>query len=102
MRSAVSSTEIGSGSFQVVSSSSGHGEARRVDLGEAEAGERVLDAAAQLLVAGEQAVHLAARRERERDVLEPEAGDLLDHVDLARDVACPPGRDDDLAARRAG
>ena len=73
-------------------------QARRVDLGEAEPGERVLDAAAELLVAGEQAVHLAARGERERDVLEPEAGDLLDHVHLAGDVACPPGRDDDLAA----
>ena len=60
MRSAVSSTEIGSGSFQVVSSSGR--EARRVDLGEAEADERVLDAAAELLLAREQAVHLAARR----------------------------------------
>ena len=33
----------------------------------------------------------------ERHVLEPEAGDLLDHVDLARHVAGAPGRGDDLA-----
>ena len=46
------------------------------------------------------AEHLAARRQRERDVLEPEARDLLDDVDLARHVARAPGRDDDLGRRR--
>ena len=76
-------------------------EARRVGLGEAEADERVLDAAAQLLLAGERAEHLAARGQRERHVLEPEARDLLDDVDLARHVARAPGRDDHVARLRA-
>ena len=38
--------------------------------------------------------------QRVRHVLEPEARDLLDHVDLARDVARAPGRDDDVRRRR--
>ena len=96
MRSAVSSTEIGSGSFHVVSSSGT--QARRVRLGEAEADERVLDAAAERLLARQPAEHLAPRRQRVRHVLEPEARDLLDHVDLARDVAGAPGRHDDVLA----
>ena len=82
VRSAVSSTEIGSGSFHGVSVVGD--EARRVGLGEAEADERVLDAAPELLLARERAEHLAARGQRERHVLEPEARDLLDDVDLAR------------------
>ena len=53
-------------------------QARRVGLGEAEADERVLDAAAQLLLARQRAEHLAPRRQRERHVLEAEARDLLD------------------------
>ena len=69
-------------------------EARGVDLGEAEPGEDVLDPAAQLLLAGQRALHLTAGGERERHVLEPEAGDLLDDVDLAGRVAGAPGRGD--------
>ena len=71
-------------------------QARRVRLGEAEADEGVLDPAAQLLLARQPAEHLAPRGQRVRHVLEPEARDLLDHVDLARDVARAPGRDDDV------
>ena len=67
-------------------------EARRVRLGEAEPDERVLDAAPELLLARERAEHLAPRGQRERHVLEPEARDLLDDVDLARDVAGAPRR----------
>ena len=70
---------------------------RRVRLGEPEAGERVLDAPAEPLDRRERAEHLPPRRKRERDVLEPEPRDLLDDVDLARDVPRAPGRRDDLA-----
>ena len=49
MRSAVSSTEIGSGSFHVVVVVGP--QRRRVRLGEAEADEHVLDPAAQRLLA---------------------------------------------------
>src|SRR5207245_1652789 len=75
----------------------GGDDAGRVRLGEAEADERVLEAAAQLLLACENAEHLAACGERERNVFETEARDLLDHVDLARDVARAPRRGDDVA-----
>ena len=65
---------------------------RRVRLCEPEAREGVLDATEQLLFARERAEHHASRRQRERDVVEAEARDLLDDVDLSRDVACAPGR----------
>src|SRR5437667_271057 len=42
----------------------------------------------------------SAPGQRERHILEPEAGDLFDHVDLARDVAGAPGRRLDLAVLR--
>ena len=93
-----SSTEIGSGSFQVRVVVGA--QARRVRLGEAEADERVLDAAAELLLARQRAEHRAPRGQRERDVLEPEARDLLDDVDLAGHVAGAPGRRDDARRRR--
>ncbi len=60
---------------------------RRVDLGEAQPDQRVLDPATQLLAARQRPEHRAAQRERERHVLEPEARHLLDDVDLARHVA---------------
>jgi hypothetical protein len=75
-------------------------ERRRVRLGEAEPRERVLDAAQQLLLARQAAEHRAPRRQRERHVVEAEAGDLLDHVHFARDVARAPGRCGDGAVRR--
>ena len=68
-------------------------EAPRVGLGEAAARHDVLDEAAEPLILREAAEHLAPRGQRERDVVEPEACDLLHEVDLARDVAGPPGRD---------
>ena len=52
------------------------------------------------LLAREPAGHLAAQRQRLGHLVELEARDLLDHVDLARDVAGAPGRDDDLAVPR--
>ena len=68
---------------------------RRVRLGEPEAGQRVLDAATQPLDRRQRAEHRLPRRKREGDVLEPESRDLLDDVDLARDVpGAEGGRDD--------
>src|SRR5262245_20204903 len=49
----------------------------RVDLREAEPDEGLLEAPAQLLLPCQAAEHLAASGQRERDVLEAEAGDLL-------------------------
>src|SRR5207302_9051286 len=62
-------------------------ERRRVHLRKAEADEDVLDPAAQALVGGQLPEHLAPHGQRERNVGQPEARDLLDDVDLARDVA---------------
>ena len=67
----------------------------RVDLGEAETDEHLLDSAAELLLARQRAEHLTPLGQREGDVLEPEADDLLDDVDLTRDVARAPGRHHD-------
>ena len=72
-------------------------ERRRVRLREAEPDERVLDPAAQRLLARQRTEHRAPGGQREGHVLEPEAGYFLDDVDLARDVACAPGGRDDAA-----
>jgi len=63
----------------------------RVGLDEAEAGEDVFDAPLEPLQGGERAEHRAASGKREGNLVHPEAGDLFDHVDLARDVAGAPG-----------
>ena len=52
----------------------------------------VLDPPADPLVLGEPAEHRLARRQRGRHVVEAEARDLLDDVDLAGDVARAPRR----------
>ena len=67
-------------------------EAGRVRLGEPRADEDVLDRPAESLRRGEHAEHGPAPRQRERNVVELEPRDLLDQVDLARDVARAPGR----------
>ena len=90
VRSAVSSTEIGSGSFHGVSSSG-----RRLGV-YVSANPSPTSASStrrrSCCSRVSRAEHLAPRRQRVRHVLEPEARDLLDHVDLARDVARAPGR----------
>ena len=63
-----------------------------------EADEHVLDPASDALVLGEPAEHRLTRRQACRDVVEPEARDLLDDVDLASHVAGAPGRDRDCLA----
>ena len=67
-------------------------EGRRVRLGVAGADEDVLDLPAQALLAGQPPEHRVAARQRERDLGQLEARDLLDQVDLARHVARAPGR----------
>ena len=67
-------------------------ERRRVDLGEPERDEHVLDATAQALERRECAEHGPPHRQRERNLVQPDAGDLLDQVDLASHVAAPPRR----------
>ena len=75
-------------------------EAQRVRLEEAGAHEHVLDEAPQALALREAAEHRAPEREREGDLLEAvDARDLLDQVDLPRDVAHPPGGNADVPAR---
>ena len=69
----------------------GH-ERRRVDLGEPGADEHVLDETAQALHRRERAEHRPPHRQRERNLVEPEARDLLDQVDLARRRRGSPGR----------
>src|SRR5205807_7567163 len=73
-------------------------EAPRVGLRVAEAGERVLDAAPDSLRLRQAAEHRLALRKPGRHVFQPEAGNLLDHVDLTRHVARTPGRHDDALA----
>ena len=68
-------------------------EAPCVGLAEATARHDVLRHPPQALILREAAEHRAPRGQRERDVVEPEACDLLDEVDLARHVAGAPGRD---------
>ena len=75
-------------------------EAPRVRLRETGADEHVLDDPAQPLLLGEPAAHVPAQRHRERDAVEQRPRDLLDHVDLARDVARAPGRDGHVPLRR--
>ena len=70
---------------------------RRVRLGEPEAGQDVLDATSELLHRRQRAEHLPPLGQRERDLLEPEARDLLDDVDLARHVARAERGHDDVA-----
>src|SRR5205085_4580384 len=69
----------------------GDGEARRVRLRETAADERLLDHAPQALLAREAAEADVLLRQRERDLAQLVARDLLDEVDLARDVARAPG-----------
>ena len=64
----------------------------RVRLDEAAADEEVGDGPAQPLLVREPAEHLRPLRHRRRHLLEPEARDLLDEVDLAPDVAGAPRR----------
>ena len=62
------------------------------------ADEHVLAHPAQALLDRQPPEHLAPQRQRERHLLEAvDADDLLDHVDLARDVARAPGRHGDDA-----
>ncbi len=72
----------------------------RVRLGETEPGERVLDTAPEPLDRRQGAEHRLPGREREGNVVEPQPGDLLDDVDLARHVAGAEGGHDDLAVAR--
>ena len=66
-------------------------------LGQAGAGQRVLGAAAQPLLGREHAGGAAPRGQRVGQLVEPpQARDLLDEVDLARDVAAPEGRHRDV------
>ena len=66
-------------------------EARRVRLVEPGAEQHVLDDAAQSLLLREPAEHLAPGGQRVRDLVEPDAADLLDEVDLAGHVPRAPG-----------
>ena len=75
-------------------------EARSLDLGVAGAGENVLGRAAKTLLTGQPADGLTAQRQRERHVVEPEAGDFLDDIDFARDVTGTPGRHGHRPIRR--
>ncbi len=70
-------------------------EGRRVHLGVAGSDEDVLDEPADALRPRQPAEHRVAARQRERDLGEHEARDLLDEVDLAGDVAGAPGRDEE-------
>ena len=71
----------------------GRGQAERVRLREARADEHVLGKAAQALIGSQLSEHGASHRQRERDLLQAvDPRDLLDEVDLARDVARAPGR----------
>ncbi len=63
-----------------------------VGLEEPLADEHVADEPPQPLLARQAAEHLAPRGQRRGNVLEPEARDLLDEVDLAADVAGAPVR----------
>ena len=76
--------------------SSGRGlarhQARGLDLGVAGADEDGLDRATKTLRTGQLADGLTTQRQRERHVVEPEACDLLDEIDFARDVTGTPGR----------
>ena len=75
----------------------GH-ETRGVRLGEAAADEHVFDGAPQLLLAREAPDRVSARRQRERDIVEDEARNLLDEVGLARHVTRAPRRHGDGVA----
>ena len=65
----------------------GGDEAPRVRLAEPGTDEHVLDQPPQPLLAGQVTGDRAAQRHRVRHPVEHDAGDLLDQVDLARDVA---------------
>ena len=68
---------------------------------EAAACEHVLDEPAQPLPAGKPPEHRVAAREREGDVGEPKARDLLDQVDLPRHIARAPRRHEEPALQVA-
>ncbi len=71
----------------------GIGEAPADDLVQPAADHRILGGAAHALGVGELAGGAAARGEGRRQALEPvDARDLLDQVDLARDVVAPQRR----------
>ena len=74
----------------------GRDQAPRVRLGEPGPDERVLDDAPQTLLLREPATDVAPERHRERDAVEKRPRDLLDDVDLARDVARAPRRHGDV------
>ncbi len=74
-------------------------EGRRVRLGEAAADEHFLDDSSQPLPAREAAEGRVALGQRERDLFHLEPRDLLDEVDLARDIAGAPGRNPEAAVR---
>ena len=63
-----------------------------VGLEEAAADQNVRHEAPQTLLAGEAREDVAPNGSRGRDLLEAEARHLLDQVDLAAHVACPPVR----------
>ena len=75
-------------------------EAPGVRLVEAGADEHVLDEPAQALLLRQPAAHVPPQRQRERHPVEDGARDLLDDVDLARDVARTPARDRARPSRR--
>ena len=76
-------------------------QARGVDLREAEADERVLDAAAQLLLAGEQRPYISRRAGSVNGTSSSRKRAISSITSTSRgDVAGAPGRDDD--ARRPG
>ena len=84
------------------SSSAGLGEAPADDLVQAAADHRVLGGAAHALGVGEPPRRAAARGQRRGQPLEAvDARDLLDQVDLARDVVAAQRRHGDLQAVRA-
>ena len=93
MRSTAWSPLIGSGSRSAAGSGS---EAVRLHVyasSEAGADEDVLQRAAEPLLGGQVTGDEATERHRVRHPVEHDAGDLLDEVDLSRDVARPPRRD---------
>ena len=92
VRRTACSAESGSGSLtRSACAVVGH-EAPRVGLEPAGADENVLHDATEPLLAREAAEHRAALRERRRYLVEPEAPDLLDEIDVARHVPRTPAR----------
>ena len=97
VRSAAASVESGSGSVKSPSATNDGVYASE----RPQPDEHVLDEPAQSLRAGKPPEHRVAARQREGDVGEPKARDLLDQVDLPRHVARAPRRHEEPALRVA-